>query len=63
MQAGDEKNIKGTARVFDCEEDAHDAVIKKKIRPGDILVIRYEGPRRRMPELLMTTEAIVCDPS
>ena len=55
---------KGTARVFDCEEDAHDAVIKKKIRPGDILVIRYEGPRGSgMPELLMTTEAIVCDPS
>ena len=53
---------KGPARVFDSEEDAHQAVVEHKIHPGDIMVIRYEGPRGSgMPELLMTTEAIVCD--
>lgn len=53
---------RGKAIVFDCEEDAHDAVVKKKIHPGDIIVIRYEGPRGSgMPEMLMTTEAISCD--
>lgn len=52
----------GPARVFDSEEEAHQAVVDGKINPGDILVIRYEGPRGSgMPELLMTTEAIVCD--
>lgn len=53
---------KGPARVFDSEEDAHRAVVDHRINPGDIMVIRYEGPRGSgMPELLMTTEAIVCD--
>ncbi len=53
---------KGRARVFDCEEDAYQSVVKKEIRRGDIIVIRYEGPRGSgMPEMLMTTEAIVCD--
>ena len=53
---------KGTARVYDSEEAAHDDVVAGKINPGDILVIRYEGPRGSgMPEMLMTTEAIVCD--
>ena len=52
----------GPARVFNSEEEAHQAVIDGKIQPGDVLVIRYEGPRGSgMPELLMTTEAIVCD--
>ncbi len=52
----------GPARVFDSEEEAHQAVVDGKINPGDVLVIRYEGPRGSgMPELLMTTEAIVCD--
>ncbi|MBA2701422.1 MAG: dihydroxy-acid dehydratase, partial [Chloroflexi bacterium] len=36
---------RGPARVFDREEDAYDAVIGKTIRPGDVVVIRYEGPR------------------
>lgn len=54
---------RGKAVVFDCEEDAHNAVVKGDINPGEILVIRYEGPRGSgMPEMLMTTEAIVCDP-
>lgn len=53
---------KGRARVFDCEEDAYQSVVNKEIRRGDIIVIRYEGPRGSgMPEMLMTTEAIVCD--
>lgn len=52
----------GAARVFNCEEDCHNAVIKDKINPGEVLIIRYEGPRGSgMPEMLMTTEAIVCD--
>lgn len=54
---------KGRAVVFDSEEEAHDAVVGGRIHPGEILVIRYEGPRGSgMPEMLMTTEAIVCDP-
>lgn len=53
---------KGLARVFNSEEDAHEAVVEGSINPGDIIVIRYEGPRGSgMPEMFMTTEAIVCD--
>lgn len=53
---------KGTVRVYNREEDAYAAVVKGEIQPGDILIIRYEGPRGSgMPEMLMTTEAIVCD--
>lgn len=53
---------KGRARVFNCEEDAYNAVVEGDINPGEIIVIRYEGPRGSgMPEMLMTTEAIVCD--
>ncbi len=50
------------ARVFDREEDAQRAVLSKSIRPGDAIVIRYEGPRGSgMPELFYTTEAIASD--
>lgn len=53
---------KGIARVYDSEEDAYNAVVSNEINPGEIIVIRYEGPRGSgMPEMLMTTEAIVCD--
>lgn len=53
---------KGPAKVYNREEDAYQAVVDGKVDPGDILVIRYEGPRGTgMPEMLMTTEAIVCD--
>lgn len=56
------RSHKGPARVFNSEEEAYAAVIRHQINPGDILVIRYEGPRGSgMPEMLMTTEAIVCD--
>ena len=52
----------GKAVVFNCEEDAHDAVVEGRVNPGEIMIIRYEGPRGSgMPEMLMTTEAIVCD--
>ena len=52
----------GPAKVYNREEDAYQAVVDGQVDPGDILVIRYEGPRGTgMPEMLMTTEAIVCD--
>lgn len=52
----------GPAKVYDSEEGAYYAVVNGEIDPGDIVVIRYEGPRGSgMPEMLMTTEAIVCD--
>lgn len=51
------------ARPFDCEEDAIAAVLSRKIRPGDAVFIRYEGPRGSgMPEMFYTTEAISSDP-
>ena len=51
----------GKARVFDSEEDAFNAVMKKSIREGDIVLIRYEGPRGGpgMREMLAVTAAIV----
>ncbi len=53
---------KGPARVYNSEEAAYGAVVNNEINPGEIIVIRYEGPRGSgMPEMLMTTEAIVCD--
>lgn len=56
------KVVNGTARVFNHEEDAYKAVVENQIHPGNVIVIRYEGPRGcGMPEMLMTTEGIVCD--
>lgn len=50
------------ARPFDCEEDAIDAVLKHRIKPGDAVIIRYEGPKGSgMPEMFYTTEAISSD--
>ena len=50
------------ARPFDCEEDALNAVLTHKIRPGDAVIIRYEGPKGSgMPEMFYTTEAIASD--
>lgn len=50
------------ARPFNCEEDAIDAVLTHKIRPGDAVFIRYEGPKGSgMPEMFYTTEAIASD--
>ena len=55
------KGQRGPARVFDCEEDAMHAVTGGQIRSGDIVVIRYEGPRGGpgMREMLGVTGAIV----
>lgn len=52
---------RGPARVFDCEEDAFRAVRQRKIVPGDVVVIRYEGPRGGpgMREMLGVTAALV----
>lgn len=50
------------AKPFDSEEEAIDAVLKKVIRPGDAVIIRYEGPKGSgMPEMFYTTEAISSD--
>lgn len=58
----DMRERKGPARVFNSEEAAYQAVVDGKVHQGDMLIIRYEGPRGSgMPEMLMTTEAIVCD--
>ncbi len=50
----------GPARVFDCEDDAAKAIFGGKIRPGDVVVIRYEGPAGGpgMREMLSPTSAI-----
>jgi dihydroxy-acid dehydratase len=59
--AGMEKlSFTGPARCFDCEEDAFEAVQKKTYREGEVLVIRYEGPRGGpgMREMLATTAAL-----
>ena len=50
----------GPARVFDCEEDAIDAIKGGKIVAGDVVVIRYEGPKGGpgMCEMLNPTSAI-----
>ncbi|MFH0809972.1 MAG: dihydroxy-acid dehydratase [Pseudomonadota bacterium] len=52
--------FKGTARVFDSEEDASAAIMGGGIKPGDVVVIRYEGPRGGpgMREMLTPTAAI-----
>jgi dihydroxy-acid dehydratase len=55
------KKFVGRARVFDTEEDAFEAVSKRKIVEGDIIVIRYEGPKGGpgMREMLSVTAALV----
>ena len=60
--AGEERTgFRGPARVFDREEDAMAAVSSRRIRAGDTVVIRYEGPRGGpgMREMLGVTAAIV----
>jgi dihydroxy-acid dehydratase len=53
--------ISGPARVFDSEESCLDAILAGNIRAGDVLVIRYEGPRGGpgMREMLAPTSAII----
>lgn len=53
--------ITGPARVFESEETCLDAILAHKIQPGDVLVIRYEGPKGGpgMREMLAPTSAII----
>jgi dihydroxy-acid dehydratase len=55
------KKFVGRAKVFDTEEEAFEAVSKRRIAEGDILVIRYEGPKGGpgMREMLAVTAAVV----
>lgn len=53
--------ITGPARVFNSEPKAMEAILAKKIKPGDVLVIRYEGPKGGpgMQEMLAPTSALI----
>jgi len=55
------REITGPARVFECEEDCLTAILAGKIKKGDVLVIRYEGPKGGpgMREMLSPTSAII----
>jgi dihydroxy-acid dehydratase len=60
--AGHERRLhRGPARVFDSEGACYDAVRSQKIKPGDVVVIRYEGPvgGPGMQEMLSVTAALV----
>jgi dihydroxy-acid dehydratase len=54
-------NFKGKARVFNSEEQSLQGILGGKVRPGDVVVIRYEGPKGGpgMREMLSPTSAIV----
>lgn len=55
------RKFEGPARVFHSDEEAHKAVVSGNIKKGDVVVIRYEGPRGApgMREMMMTTDALV----
>ena len=55
------KKITGPARVFDCEEDCLKAILSNQIKSGDVIVIRYEGPKGGpgMREMLSPTSALI----
>lgn len=60
--AGEKRlTFEGPAKVFDCEEDSFKALEEQKIKAGDVVVIRYEGPKGGpgMREMLGVTAAIV----
>jgi dihydroxy-acid dehydratase len=54
-------SITGPARVFDSEPEALEAILAKRIKPGDVIVIRYEGPKGGpgMQEMLAPTAALI----
>ena len=56
-----EPRFKGPARVFNSEHDAIKAILGRKIKAGDVIVIRYEGPKGGpgMPEMLSPTAALI----
>lgn len=51
----------GPAKVFDCDEDALKAIYDKKVKKGDVIIVRYEGPRGApgMREVMLCTDALV----
>ena len=55
------EQFSGPARVFDCEEDMLSALEEGRIQKGDVIVIRYEGPKGGpgMPEMLTPTSAVM----
>lgn len=54
----------GPARVFDFEDAAVEALLARQVKPGDVVVIRYEGPRANgMPEMYFATTIIAADPA
>ena len=54
----------GPARVFDFEDSATEALLARQVHPGEVVVIRYEGPRANgMPEMYFATAIIAADPS
>ncbi len=64
IAAADRVEHRGPARVFDCEDDCFAAVQAQQIKPGDVLVIRYEGPKGGpgMREMLQVTAAVSSNP-
>ncbi len=57
------RRFQGLAKVFDNQNDAREAVLTGKIKPGDAVIIRYEGPGATgMPEQFYITEAIASHP-
>ncbi|WJH32532.1 dihydroxy-acid dehydratase [Paenibacillus sp. CC-CFT747] len=53
----------GPARPFDSEREAVDALIGKRIQPGDVVLVRYQGPKAvGMPEMFFLSELIASDP-
>jgi len=64
IAAADRLKHRGPARVFECEEDCFEAVQTGKIKPNDVLVIRYEGPKGGpgMREMLQVTAAVSGNP-
>ena len=53
----------GPARVYDFEDAAVEALLARQVNPGDVVVIRYEGPRANgMPEMYFATAIIAADP-
>ena len=57
----EQAKITGPARVFDSEEACMEAILARKIHPGDVVIIRYEGPKGGpgMREMLSPTSAII----
>jgi len=54
---------KGKAKVYDSERSAVDALINKEIVPGDVIIVRYQGPKAvGMPEMFFLSELIASDP-